>query len=207
MRSSVKEVHQLVSTLEPADERGVADREWTLRWLASTDDIWRRVKPATPSPHLVSYAVVVDPADGSVLLVDHVNARRWLPTGGHVEIDEHPADAAAREVREELGIDAVFNDPERRPSFLTVTDVGDHTDVSLWFVLEGWRGMPVLDRSGEFAQVRWWTRAEIARGGVFDPEFGRFLRTGARFLGEVEFTGIPQERHAEVSDGIRRLER
>ncbi|GAA1540935.1 NUDIX hydrolase [Kribbella lupini] len=184
----------MVTALEPVDDLEAADRLRTLQWLASTDDIWRRAKPATPSPHLVSYAVVVDPTDGSVLLVDHVKAGRWLPTGGHVEIDEHPADAAAREVGEELGIGAVFNDPERRPAFVTVSETvgacGGHVDVSLWFALEGWRGMPVVDGSGEFAGVRWWTPAEIAGGcGRFDPGFERFLAkiavgTDVRVLGE-----------------------
>jgi 8-oxo-dGTP pyrophosphatase MutT (NUDIX family) len=214
MRTSVRSVHQLVAALEPIDEREAADRDWTLHWLASTDDIWRRAKPATPSPHLVSYAVVVDPADGSVLLVDHVNARRWLPTGGHVEVDEHPADAATREAREELGIDALVNDPE--PVFLTVTQTvgidSGHTDVSLWFVLEWRRDLPVVDGSGEFAEIRWWSRAEIAAGeGRFDPQFGRFLRKlddrrSDRMSRRPEFTAFPQERHAELSAPIRRLD-
>jgi hypothetical protein len=31
-----------------------------LSWLARTDDIFRRVKPLTPSPHLVSCFPLVD---------------------------------------------------------------------------------------------------------------------------------------------------
>ncbi|GAB2558954.1 NUDIX domain-containing protein [Kribbella endophytica] len=133
-----------------------------------------------------------------------------------MEVGERPVDAAGREVGEELGIGAVFNDPERRPAFVTVTETvgaGRHVDVSLWFVLEGRRGMPVVDGSGEFASVRWWAAAELAGGEErFDPGFGRFCRkvgvgTGVRVLGEGEFIGIPQERHAELSAGVRRLER
>lgn len=176
MQPSVRRVHELISGISPFDELEAEHRATALRWVESTDDIYRRVKPATPSPHLVSYAVVVDPADGSVLLVDHVKAGRWLPTGGHVEVDEHPADAAVREVGEELGIVACFKD--REPVFVTVTETvgaGRHVDVSLWFVLEGWRGMPVVDRSGEFAGIRWWGSGELGGAG-FDPHFGRFCR-------------------------------
>jgi len=31
-----------------------------LSWLGGTDDIFRRVKPLSPSPHLVSYFLLVD---------------------------------------------------------------------------------------------------------------------------------------------------
>ncbi|WTO11674.1 NUDIX domain-containing protein [Micromonospora sp. NBC_00617] len=91
----------------------------------------------------------VDAADGSVLLVDHVNAGLWLPPGGHVEPDEHPVQTARREARGELGIDA--DNLDGQPVFLTVTrTVGidhGHTDVSLWFVLPAHRGKRfVLDR-------------------------------------------------------------
>lgn len=78
------------------------------------------------------------------LLVDHINAGLWLPPGGHVEPDEHPADTARRETREELGIDPVFAEEPAQPSFITVTrTVGRdhrHVDVSLWFLLIGTAG-------------------------------------------------------------------
>ncbi|MEV4702232.1 NUDIX domain-containing protein [Actinoplanes sp. NPDC049316] len=48
--------------------------------------------------------VPVDPGTGDVLLVDHRNARLWLPPGGHVEPGEAPAVTAGRELAEELGV-------------------------------------------------------------------------------------------------------
>jgi hypothetical protein len=90
VRSSVAVVYDLVSALTPADDLEADHRQDVLRWLQSTDDVYRRVKPATPPGHLVSYVVPIDPTDGSVLLVDHINAGLWLPPGGHVEPDEHP---------------------------------------------------------------------------------------------------------------------
>jgi 8-oxo-dGTP pyrophosphatase MutT (NUDIX family) len=42
--------------------------------------------------------------DGQVLLHYHRQLGKWLPPGGHVEDNELPDDAAAREVLEETGI-------------------------------------------------------------------------------------------------------
>lgn len=70
------------------------------------------------------------------------SAQRWLPTGGHVDPGEHPAAAAQRELREELGVEPVFlGAVGDRPLLVTVTEtVGlseSHTDVSLWFAFDG----------------------------------------------------------------------
>src|SRR3954465_6867500 len=104
MRTSGAVGHSLVSTLEPVDDLEADHLARTLAWLERTDDVFRRVKPAEPPQHPVSYVVPVDPADGSLLLVDHVNAGLWLPPGGHVEVDEHPLRTAERELVEELGL-------------------------------------------------------------------------------------------------------
>jgi 8-oxo-dGTP diphosphatase len=177
MRPQVELVHELVRDIEPLDGLEAEHQRDTLRWLESTDDIYRRVKPAVPPRHLVSYVVVVDRADGSSLLVDHVNAGLWLPPGGHVEPDEDPAATAEREAREELGIEL---DAEG-PAFVTVTrtvgiDSG-HTDVSLWYVLAGTRDMPVTIDRTEFTEARWWHHDEVRATGParFDPHYGRFL--------------------------------
>src|SRR4051812_14987255 len=40
-----------------------------------------------------------------VLLVHHRKMNRWLPLGGHIELDEDPEAAALREAQEESGLD------------------------------------------------------------------------------------------------------
>lgn len=174
MRPPVAAVHEIVAALTPLDAVETTHQRETLRWLESTDDVFRREKPATPPRHLVSYVVPVSP-EGDILLVDHVKAGLWLPPGGHVDPDEHPADTARREGREELGVEV-----EARPLFLTATVTGGvgagHTDVSIWYLVEGDRGW-VVPESEEFREARWWTRREVeAAGEVFDPHFRRFLR-------------------------------
>ncbi|MDQ7908706.1 NUDIX hydrolase [Phytohabitans sp. ZYX-F-186] len=180
MRPPVIAVHEIVAALPPLDDLEATHQRETLRWLERTDDVFRRAKPATPPRHLVSYVVPVTP-DGDILLVDHVNAGLWLPPGGHVDPDEHPAATARREAREELGV-AV----EVWPVFLTATrtvglDAG-HTDVSIWWVAASDRGWAVPE-SDEFREARWWTPEEIAAAGeTFDPHFRRFVRKLRRDL-------------------------
>jgi 8-oxo-dGTP pyrophosphatase MutT (NUDIX family) len=171
----------MVSRLETADDLEARHRHEVLAWLASTDDVYRRVKPAMPLQHLVSYVVPVDPADGSILLVDHINAGLWLPPGGHVEPGEDPADAARREATEELGLTAEGLVVTEQPLFLTVTGTvgidSGHTDVSLWFLLDLGQGQPLTPDPGEFTAVRWWSPADLAAAdrSRFDPHFFRFL--------------------------------
>jgi 8-oxo-dGTP diphosphatase len=157
----------LVSGLEPTDALGRDHRRDTLSWLAGTDDIFRRAKPATPSPHLVSYFLLLDRLAGNVLLCDHRLSGLWLPPGGHVEPGEHPLDTVRREAAEELGVTAVFDDEfGDMPFFLTMTEtVGPpatrHVDVSLWFALTGRVEQPLHPDQREFAQVRWRAVAEL----------------------------------------------
>ena len=43
--------------------------------------------------------------DRKVLAVLHRKLGKWLPLGGHIELDEDPEQAALREAREESGLD------------------------------------------------------------------------------------------------------
>ena len=49
-------------------------------------------------------AIFIVHAD-KVLLIHHRKLDRWLPLGGHVELDEDPEQAALREAKEESGLD------------------------------------------------------------------------------------------------------
>jgi 8-oxo-dGTP pyrophosphatase MutT (NUDIX family) len=43
--------------------------------------------------------------EGKVLVVLHRKLGKWLPLGGHIELDEDPEIAALREAKEESGLD------------------------------------------------------------------------------------------------------
>ncbi|BCJ39562.1 DNA mismatch repair protein MutT [Actinoplanes ianthinogenes] len=178
MLETVAVVHGMVAAIEPVDELAAVHRALVLDWLSGTDDVFRRIPPASPPQHLVSYVVPVA-ADGRVLLVDHLKAGLWLPPGGHVEPGEDPALTARREIEEELGLGPAGL--SRSPIFLTVTGtvgaVERHTDVSLWFVLACTGEEELRPDPGEFRGVRWWSREELAGADParFDPHFFRFL--------------------------------
>ncbi|HET7661067.1 MAG TPA: NUDIX domain-containing protein [Oryzihumus sp.] len=183
MSDPLATVRRLGEEIRPVDRQEEADRDHVLRWLAETEDVFRRAKPRTPPQHLVSYFLLLDPSGPQVLLVDHRKAGLWLPAGGHVEPGESPVDTVRREVVEELGITASF--PSwlgEQAFFLTVTEtVGEpssrHVDVSLWFVLQGDRRQELTPDPGEFRDVRWWTPQEVAEAdpATFDPHLGRML--------------------------------
>lgn len=132
---------------------GQEHRGNTLSWLAGIDDTFRLVKPRTPSPHLVSYFLLVDRPSDSVLLCDHRLSGLWLPIGGHVEPGEHPLDTVKREAAEELGVKAEPGaESGDRPFFLTMTETTGpvttrHVDVSLWFALAGRAGQAFIRTS------------------------------------------------------------
>ena len=180
MRPIVMAVSQMVADIAAGDEREAEDIRSALAWMTRTDDVFRRVKPATPDRHLVSCVVPVDPDSGHLLLGAHLNAGLWLPPGGHVDVDEHPVDTAHREAVEELGIDTSGRLSDD-PVFLSVTETvgidSGHTDVSLWFTLSLRRDAPVSFDPAEFRTMRWWSPDELhsADATHLDPAFGRFL--------------------------------
>ena len=169
------EIRQMISEIEPLDETEAKHIDFSLAWIDSGAELFRVVKPATPDPHLVSYFLLID--GDHLLLVDHINAELWLPTGGHVKPDENPRETVMRELREELGIHAEFLC--EKPLFVSVSETvgktSGHADVSLWFVLKGHREEKLRFDASEFHAVRWFHHSEVPFERT-DPHLGRFLR-------------------------------
>ena len=198
MRSAIRDE---VASIVPFDALERAHREDALAWIDSGVEVCRTQKPATPPKHLVSYFVLVD--RDHVLLVDHRNAQLWLPSGGHVEPGEHPRVTVARELREELELD-LTGDPEA-PLMLTISKTvgmtAGHTDVSLWYVIDADRGLPLEFDREEFHSVQWFhsSAAPVARS---DPHLKRFLgklaltNRSRRSRAKVQTTQVPHGRRS-----------
>jgi 8-oxo-dGTP pyrophosphatase MutT (NUDIX family) len=81
-----------------------------------------------------------------VLLIHHRKLDKWLPLGGHIELDEDPEAAALREAREESGLEVELlgdrpptTEPGTRaliaPRFLDIhriTDSHEHIGMIYW---------------------------------------------------------------------------
>lgn len=101
---------------------------------------------------------VIERADGRVLLIRHLYRQRWGVPGGLLERHERPADAARREVREEVGLDVELVGPPA-----VNVDAGPRR-VDIIF-----RARPVRDADADRAQpssvevveARWFSPAEL----------------------------------------------
>ena len=183
------------------DGHEAADLEEIVAWVTSGEPLYRVASPATPPRHLVVYIALLDEAARSLLLVDQVKAGCWLLPGGHVEPDEDPACAVVREAREELGVDVVFNDRlgGQDGFFVTQTQTrgaGTHTDVTVWFVVEGDHRMRVVPDPGEFRGTGWYSLDEPIRweSDSFDPQMHRFIaKVRHATVAAVDLTESPVE--------------
>jgi len=63
-----------------------------------------------------------------VLFIFHKQLNRWLPIGGHIELDENPEEAAIREAKEESGLEVelVGNRPplDKEDGFIPLLNPG-----------------------------------------------------------------------------------
>jgi 8-oxo-dGTP diphosphatase len=172
LRNEIADEVRSISPFDATEESHIVN---ALRWIESDAPIFRIEKPATPNKHLVSYFACV--TEAKVLLVDHRNAGLWLPTGGHVEPNEHPRETVVRELQEELSL-AVRNEEVGSPLMITISETvgttAGHTDVSLWYVLRIDPNARLKFDETEFHDVRWFDFDSIPFDRA-DPHMRRFV--------------------------------
>jgi 8-oxo-dGTP diphosphatase len=178
MRQTIRDV---VEQIQPFDEIEVEHRSKTLAWIDSAAQLFRVEKPAKPPKHLVSYFAVID--GNKILLGNHVKAQLWLPSGGHVEPNEHLRETVKREVMEELSIDAKFL--FEQPIFITIANTvgltANHTDVSLWYVIKADSQIEIIFDRNEYHDVKWF-RFDALPLNQTDPHLSRFIQKLKREL-------------------------
>ena len=177
-----------ITAIDPLDKIEQTHQLEAAQWAASGVNIFRVKKPDIPPKHLVSYFVLVDPDRHSILLIDHIKAQLWLPTGGHVKFNEDPKNAVIREAKEELRMKAIFLRGNTHPFFVTSTITRGltpgHTDVSLWYLLRGSVHDFINFDKSEFNDIEWYTIKEILTSDpiIFDPHLQRFVQKLSTYL-------------------------
>jgi len=195
MNSPTNIVKTAVRAITPIDALEAEHKQDVLAWLESGLPLFRISKPDNPPKHLVSYFVLFDEANQALMLIDHIKATLWLPTGGHVDIDEDPRTTVVREADEELKIAADFSTPfGDNPLFVTVTttkNAGTHTDVSLWYVIKGSVHEPLDFDPGEMNGYRWLSIPDILATDIttLDPHMHRFTKKLQQHLATLTATG------------------
>lgn len=116
-------------------------------------------------------------------------AGRWNGFGGKVEKGETAVEAAARELREEAGIEAVRHDDLEQMGTLYFTTQGDPTALAVTvFRLRAFAGEPC---ETEEMRPQWFAFDRIPYGQMW-PDDKHWLPTllgGGRFMAEFEFAG------------------
>jgi 8-oxo-dGTP pyrophosphatase MutT (NUDIX family) len=131
--------------------------------------------------------------DGKILLIHHRKLDKWLPLGGHIELDEDPEQAALREAKEESGLDVELlgerpptTSPGTRaliaPRFLDIhriNDTHEHIGMIYWARPKvgssrcddsgghpqgsPQRGVPTTLAAWEHHDIRWCSREDLEK--------------------------------------------
>jgi 8-oxo-dGTP pyrophosphatase MutT (NUDIX family) len=111
-------------------------------------------------------------SQGKVLLIHHRKLNKWLPLGGHIELDEDPEIAALREAKEESGLDVELlgerpptTEPGTRaliaPRFLDIHRINDtHEHIGMIYWARPKHGSVTL-ATEEHHDIKWYTGAEL----------------------------------------------
>ena len=110
--------------------------------------------------------------DGKVLLIHHRKLDKWLPLGGHIELEEDPEQAALREAKEESGFDVELlgerpptTGPGTRaliaPRFLDIHRISDtHEHIGMIYWARPKHGSMAL-AAAEHHDIRWCSATDL----------------------------------------------
>jgi 8-oxo-dGTP diphosphatase len=133
--------------------------------------------------------------DRKVLLIHHRKLELWLPPGGHINRDETPDDALAREIKEETNLDIEIFNPHAlalegniktnlaTPFSVNVHTVGDHDHCCFFYACKALNAKQ-LKTNGEVLGHMWVTRKELSQEKI--PEDVRNLALKAFDLFDKE---------------------
>ena len=108
-----------------------------------------------------------------VLLIYHKNYKRWLPIGGHIELEEDPEEALFREIKEESGLEVEILSgkpdiahpgvkPILRPAYVDVHEINEqHKHIAfVYFAIA--RDSKVTLHEREHLEFRWLSQEDLS---------------------------------------------
>ena len=113
--------------------------------------------------------------DEKILLIHHRKLDKWLPLGGHIELDEDPEQAALREAKEESGLDVELlgerpptTSPGTRaliaPRFLDIHRISDtHEHIGMIYWARPTNSAAVKLAMAEHHDIRWCSVEDLER--------------------------------------------
>jgi 8-oxo-dGTP pyrophosphatase MutT (NUDIX family) len=108
-----------------------------------------------------------------VLLIHHRKLDKWLPLGGHIELDEDPEAAALREAREECGFEVELigdrpptTGPGTRaliaPRFLDIHRISEtHEHIGMIYWARPKKAGEAICAEAEHHAIRWCSAAQL----------------------------------------------
>ena len=115
--------------------------------------------------------------ENKVLLIHHKKLNKWLPIGGHIELNEDPDEALFREVEEECGLEieilnkkpAIESEGTKflyTPLFLDIHEISEtHKHIGFIYFAKSKSGKFVFNRE-EHKDIRWFGEEDLEK-----PEF------------------------------------
>lgn len=143
-------------------------------------------RPSMPHLHeKIDFTVALLIVDqGRVLVILHRKLGKWLPIGGHIELDEDPEQAALREAREETGLEVRLlgerpptTGPGTRaliaPRFLDIHRISDtHEHIGMIYLAQPVGGTLAL-AAEEHLDIRWCTPEQL---DLLEPPMSHAVR-------------------------------
>ena len=115
-------------------------------------------------------AVYIFKEDDKLLLIKHKKLGKWLPVGGHIELNETPDQAVIRESNEEVGLDVILLQYFKLevglhdlalPFYANVHSVGDHNHACLFYLCQAWNPEFMKPNLKEISNARWFSKLEL----------------------------------------------